>query len=146
MCCVITFTIPIKHLDNLTVSSEGRAQIVAKTVWGALRGLETFSQLIWTDGESNHRFVNETVIRDHPRFPHRGLMIDSARHYLSVGIIEQVIESMSYNKLNVLHWHIVDDQSFPFVSAKYPELSQKVSIVESEKQGVVDYTKIVKIL
>lgn len=108
---------------------EGRAKIISKTVWGALRGLETFSQLIWNNGESNQHFVNETVIRDFPRFPHRGLMIDSARHFLPVPIIEQVMESMSYNKLNVLHWHIVDDQSFPFVSVRYPELSKKVGKV-----------------
>ncbi|KAJ6643163.1 Beta-hexosaminidase subunit beta [Pseudolycoriella hygida] len=113
---------------NLTISkdaTEGRARIVAKTVWGAIRGLETFSQLIWTNGESNQHFVNETVITDYPRFPHRGLMIDSARHFLPVSIIEQVLEAMSYNKMNVLHWHIVDDQSFPFVSATFPELSKK---------------------
>lgn len=91
-----------------------------------MRGLETFSQLIWTDGKSNEHFVNETIIQDYPRFPHRGLMIDSARHYLPVSIIEQVLESMSYNKMNVLHWHIVDDQSFPFVSQKFPELSKMV--------------------
>lgn len=110
---------------------EGKAKIAAKTVWGALRGLETFSQLIWTDsdGQSNQYFVNETIIRDYPRFPHRGLMIDSARHFLPISIIEQVMESMSYNKMNVLHWHIVDDQSFPFVSVKYPELSQMVFTV-----------------
>ncbi|XP_037046668.1 beta-hexosaminidase subunit alpha-like [Bradysia coprophila] len=135
---------------NLTVSSEsteGRAKITAKTVWGALRGLETFSQLIWTDGESNHRFANETVIRDHPRFPHRGLMIDSARHYLPVAIIEQVIESLSYNKLNVLHWHIVDDQSFPFVSVKYPELSEKGAYLPelvyqpSDVKHIIDFAR-----
>lgn len=121
------------YTDNLTISTEGlegRARVVAKTVWGALRGLETFSQLIWTDeGASNQHFVNETVIRDHPRFPHRGLMIDSARHYLPVSIIEQVMESMSYNKMNVLHWHIVDDQSFPYVSQKYPQLSKMVCTI-----------------
>lgn len=93
------------HLDNLTISTEnssGRARLTAKTVWGALRGLETFSQLIWNDGQSNQYFVNETIIRDYPRFPHRGLMIDSARHFLPVTIIEQVLDAMSYNKLNGL--------------------------------------------
>lgn len=73
-------------------------------------------------------YANLTAIHDKPRFSHRGLMIDSARHYLPERIFYEVLDGMRYNKLNVLHWHIVDDQSFPYVSRKFPELSQKVYI------------------
>jgi N-acetyl-beta-hexosaminidase len=96
-------------------------------VWGALRGIETFSQLIWkSETEDNYFYVNFTDISDAPRFPHRGFMIDTARHYVDPPVIKTVLDGMSYNKLNVLHWHIVDDQSFPFVSTTFPELSAKV--------------------
>ncbi|CAG7728122.1 unnamed protein product [Allacma fusca] len=110
-------------------SSEGVpiANISAETIWGALRGLETFSQLVWRDRDwsANHYYINFTEINDSPRYPHRGLMLDTARHYLAPRVIKQVLDAMSYNKLNVFHWHIIDDQSFPFVSRTFPELSDK---------------------
>ncbi|CAH8636712.1 unnamed protein product [Schistosoma bovis] len=99
--------------------------IISNETWGALRGLETLSQLMWTTKDQSHVFVNRTYIVDYPRFKHRGLMIDTSRHFISKSVILLNLEAMSYNKLNVLHWHIVDDQSFPYQSDVYPELSAK---------------------
>ena len=48
------------------------------------------------------------TIRDQPAFSYRGLMIDSSRHFLPTRLILETIDAMMYNKLNVLHWHIVD--------------------------------------
>lgn len=108
---------------NLTIAAEKR-QLQANSIWGILRGLETFSQLVWVH-PSGEVVINETRIEDAPRFAHRGLLIDTARHYLPVNVLYQVLESMAYNKMNVLHWHIVDDQSFPYYSQTFPELSGK---------------------
>lgn len=66
-----------------------------------------------------------TSIDDYPRFAHRGLMIDSARHYQLEKTFHEIMDGMMYNKLNTLHWHIIDDQSFPLVSRVFPELSAK---------------------
>nr|AFK11359.1 Beta-hexosaminidase beta chain [Callorhinchus milii] len=100
------------------------ATLKAETVWGALRGLETFSQLVYEDDYDTH-LINKTDIIDFPRFTHRGILIDSSRHYLPVEVILQTLDAMSFNKFNVLHWHIVDDQSFPYQSITFPELSQQ---------------------
>jgi hexosaminidase len=68
--------------------------------------------------------VAEGVIADHPRFKWRGLMLDSARHFQSVADIEKLIDWMSLHKLNVLHWHLTDDQGWRLEVPKYPELTK----------------------
>jgi len=104
--------------------------IIAKTQFGALRGLESFSQLsLWVPETSgNGKYLLRGIpisVNDSPRFPWRGLLIDSSRHYLSVKTIVAILDAMSYNKMNVLHWHVVDDNSWPLVSTAYPAFSQK---------------------
>jgi hexosaminidase len=63
------------------------------------------------------------VIRDAPAYPWRGLMLDSARHYQSVSFIRSMIDTMALHKLNVLHWHLTDDQGWRLEILKYPRLT-----------------------
>ena len=88
-----------------------RATLTADTVFGALRGLESFSQLLRAD-----MTIAEQTVVDFPRFAHRGVMLDSSRHFLPVAALTGFLEAMSYSKLNVLHWHLTDAQSAPLGS------------------------------
>ena len=76
------------------------------------------------------------TLNDSPRYLHRGLMIDTARHYLSVSEILRMIDSLVMNKFNKLHWHLVDAQSFPYDSPTEPTMING-AFVNHNKQLVV---------
>ncbi|KAH9394831.1 hypothetical protein TYRP_004891 [Tyrophagus putrescentiae] len=132
---------------SVKVPTDGAAGVIeAQTVWGALRGLETFSQLVYADAK-NQLLINETEIEDGPRYRYRGLLLDTARHYLPKKILLANLDAMAYNKLNAFHWHLVDDQSFPFVSQKYPTIHQKGAYTPkhvytpADVQEVIEYAR-----
>jgi hexosaminidase len=96
----------------------------AGTVFGALRGLETFFQLAYhSKVKDTFQVPSSGSIYDTPRFPYRGLMMDYSRHFYPVDFIKHTMDAMVMSKLNVLHMHITDDQSFPIESAAYPKLA-----------------------
>jgi hexosaminidase len=102
---------------QLDVSPAG-ARLRATTVTGAMRGLETFAQLI-VGFE-----VAATRIEDRPRFPWRGLMLDVSRHWMPVAVVERNLDAMAAVKFNVFHWHLSDDQGFRVESKRFPKLQQ----------------------
>ncbi|EMH4163258.1 beta-N-acetylhexosaminidase [Pluralibacter gergoviae] len=109
---------------RLTVDESG-ARIAANTRFGALHGIETLLQLI--QNGPNNTAIPYLTINDSPRFPWRGLLLDSARHFLPVEDIKRQLDGMAAAKLNVLHWHLTDDQGWRFASVRYPKLQQLAS-------------------
>ena len=67
--------------------------------------------------------VPVVAVEDAPRFRWRGLMLDSARHYQSPAFVRRFIDAMAANKLNTLHWHLVDDQGWRIEIKRYPKLT-----------------------
>jgi hexosaminidase len=100
--------------------SDKQAALKANTVVGALRGLETFLQLL--SGDHEGYFIPAVSIQDRPRFQWRGLLIDAGRHFEPVEVIKRNLDAMAAVKLNVLHWHLTEDQGFRIESKKYPKL------------------------
>lgn len=68
------------------------------------------------------------VIRDKPRYSHRGIMIDCARHMFSVAELKKMIDVAADFKFNKLHWHLSDDQGFRIELESLPELTKKGSV------------------
>jgi hexosaminidase len=106
---------------NLEVTDR-QAVITAPTTVGAMRGLETFLQLLESDRDGF--YFPAVSIQDKPRFAWRGLMIDSARHFQPMEVLKRNIDAMAAVKLNVLHWHLTEDQGFRIETKKFPELHQ----------------------
>ncbi|KAJ8773026.1 hypothetical protein K2173_028203 [Erythroxylum novogranatense] len=126
----------------LTIPNFGAvATLTAETVWGAMRGLETFSQLVWANPSLVPRGL---YIWDSPLFGHRGLMLDTSRNYYAVEDIMRTIGAMSANKMNVFHWHITDSHSFPLLLPSEPDLAVKGSYGSSMQYSPDDVAKIVK--
>jgi len=95
-------------------------QLNAETDLGAMHGLETFLQLLSLD-DAGYYFPT-VKISDKPRFPWRGLLIDVSRHFMPVGVLKRNLDAMAAVKMNVFHWHLVDDQGFRAESKTFPKL------------------------
>ena len=96
------------------------ARLRAPTSIGILRGLETLLQTVRTD--RSRTTIPAILIRDQPRFPWRGLLLDCSRHFFPVEAIKRTLDGMAAFKYNVLHWHLSDDQGFRMESKLFPKL------------------------
>ncbi len=114
------------------IAANGHITLTAKKPLGALRGMQTFLQLVQentnapgTTETANPGFsVPDVTIHDKPRFPWRGLSLDVSRHFIPVKEVERTIDAMAAVKLNVFHWHLSDDQGFRMQSKRYPLLTE----------------------
>jgi hexosaminidase len=109
---------------HLAVSST-QVLLSAPNPLGILHGLQTFLQLV--DTAPQGFTVAAVTIDDAPRFPWRGLMIDSGRHFMPLDVIRQSLDGMEAVKLNVFHWHLSENQGFRIESKLYPLLQEKGS-------------------
>ncbi len=75
-------------------------------------------------------------IVDSPRYRWRGCLIDEGRHFFGKPTVKKMIDAMSYNKLNVLHWHLTEDQGWRIDFRRWPDLA-KMGAVRRDAKGRV---------
>ncbi|RVX69873.1 hypothetical protein B0A52_05707 [Exophiala mesophila] len=127
-------------------SSSTSVNITAATVWGALHAFTTLQQLIISDGHGGLLIEQPVSIADHPNYSHRGILIDTGRNFISLNKIQEQIDGLALSKLNVLHWHLVDSQSWPVQIDAYPEMvkgaySTKEIYSHDDIRGIIAYAR-----
>ncbi len=114
-----------------------RIDLRAPTTSGAFRGVQTIRQLIGPEflspeaigapkDASTPRSVSIPcmTISDSPRYPHRGMLLDCCRHFMPKEFVKRYIDLLAYHKMNVLHWHLTEDQGWRIEIKKYPKLTE----------------------
>lgn len=131
------------HAETATIL---KVTVDAQTIYGVIHALETLSQLVRYDYDRELYYFDHTplTVIDKPRFPYRGLLIDTSRHFLPLPTMFEILVSMMINKLNVLHWHIVDSQAFPFRSTTHPNITQYGRYTIREQYTYTDIEQIVQ--
>ncbi|TWI95847.1 hexosaminidase [Mucilaginibacter frigoritolerans] len=125
------------------VVTENNIVLRAPNTIGILHGLQTLIQLLGKDDKGY--YLSCVSIDDSPRFKWRGLMIDAARHFISVEEIKRNIDAMAAVKMNVLHWHLTDDEGFRVESKLFPLLQRNGSngdyYTQEQLKEVVAYAR-----
>src|SRR5260221_767213 len=125
---------------ELVISQSG-AKLTAPNPLGILRGLQTFLQLV--EITANGFAVPVVTIEDQPRFAWRGLLIDVGRHFIPIDVLKRNLDGMAAVKLNVLHWHLSDDQGFRAESKVFPKLtgmgSDGMFYTQAEIRDLISY-------
>jgi hexosaminidase len=126
----------------LEITATG-AKLNAETPLGTLHGLQTFLQLVAVTPQGFAAPV--LTIQDKPRFPWRGLMIDSARHFIPMDVLKRNIDGMEAVKMNVFHWHLSENQGFRVESKKFPKLHEMGSdglyYSQEEVRELIEYAR-----
>ncbi|MDD6276489.1 MAG: beta-N-acetylhexosaminidase [Clostridia bacterium] len=106
-------------------TENGTIQIKASTEAGAFYAAVTLKWILMQvkkiDGKKT---VSGFLIEDKPQYPHRGIMLDEARHFFGADVVKSLLDNMAMLKLNVFHWHLADDQGYRIESKAFPKLNE----------------------
>jgi hexosaminidase len=120
---------------ELTIAPKGMV-VQAASAKGIISAIQTIRQLFFiSNRDSAGAFlIPSSKITDSPAFSHRGLLLDCSRHFFSVETVKKYIDLLAFYKMNVLHWHLTEDQGWRIQIDKYPKLTE-VGAWRTEKDG-----------
>lgn len=132
---------------SLDVTEDGAVKIRCRSSTGCLHGLESFVQLFFKHSTGAFWYTPHAPvsIEDAPKFPHRGVLMDVARMWFEVDAIKRTIDAMAWNKMNRLHLHMTDSQSWPLEIPALPGLAEKgayrkgLSYSPADLAGIYEY-------
>ncbi|KAH8386448.1 hypothetical protein KR093_000607, partial [Drosophila rubida] len=127
-----------------TTDTASFVDIKAATVYGARHAFETLSNLVTGSRGNGLLLVSGARINDAPVYPHRGLLLDTARNFLPLRYIRSTLDAMAASKLNVLHWHVVDTHSFPLEITRVPEMQRYGAYSTTQTYSRTDAVNLVK--
>jgi len=144
---------------EIAMNSDGGGDYIAididaATYFGARHALDSLSQF-WTFDEGvkdtdkgTFIVLKDIKLIDEPEFQHRGILLDTSRNFFPKERILNIIDGMSFSKLNVLHWHITDSHSFPIKLERYPKTTGRMADIgaynENSKYTLADVREIVE--
>ncbi|MGB0522230.1 MAG: family 20 glycosylhydrolase [Flammeovirgaceae bacterium] len=115
-----------------------KIELSASAPEGMMRGIQTLRQLFMPAFQGTEKraawYLPQVEIVDAPKFEHRGLLLDCARHFFDKEVVKQYVDLLAFHKMNVLHWHITEDQGWRIKIDKYPKLTS-VGAWRTEKTG-----------
>ncbi|PVF96209.1 putative exochitinase [Serendipita vermifera] len=139
--------LPVEERDEsyiLYIPRDGSdATLTANTTLGLFRGLTTFSQIWYQYDHWTYTVEAPFDITDEPYYKWRGLLLDTARNFFPVDDIKRTLDAMSWTKINMFHWHIVDSQSFPVVLPELPELAKHGAYSSKQQYSTAELDDIV---
>ncbi|MGS0581420.1 family 20 glycosylhydrolase [Xanthomonas oryzae pv. oryzicola] len=116
---------PVAHKEGYSLEVDAKGvRIAARDGAGLLYGAVSAWQLMTPDTHKGEVQLPSVAIRDWPRFSWRGQHLDVARHFHDVDTVKHVLDTMALHKLNVLHWHLTDDQGWRIEIKRYPKLTE----------------------
>lgn len=115
------------HEEGYEIECDNEKLIInASTKAGAFYAVQSLRQLLLTDlvDDPSILSMHAVKISDFPRYEWRGLMLDESRHFFGPEIVKDLLDSMAMHKLNVLHWHLTDNNGWRIEIKGYPKLTQ----------------------
>lgn len=140
---VVDTALDVPSPEGYTLSvTPKEVTVTGKSAQGLFYGMQTFMQLLPAEIESPSRVggiewtAPSVTVRDYPRFPFRGMMLDVTRHFNDVDFIKKQLDVLAMFKINRFHWHLTDDQLWAVEIKRYPELT-RIGSVRHEQDGSV---------